>query len=728
MRTPAASVAAKETSILPPVYPVILCGGSGARLWPASRPWRPKPFLRLVGPRSGFQAAVLRAQPLATGGMVVVGGAVHAGLIGSQLAEIGFRASVLLEPAGRDTAAAIAAAAAWVAARAPDAILAILPADHHIPDAEAFAEALRQTLAAADGGAIVTLGVRPASASSAYGYIRPAAAGTAVTPIAAFVEKPLARVAAALLAEGALWNSGTFVAAARTLLTELARWAPQVAERAQAAVDGATPAGEATLLGAAFVQAPKIAFDRAVMEQTAHGAVLPVDFAWSDLGAWDAVLAASGDGVGPGATVTGGANVLARAAPGMRLAVVGVSNIAVVAEADAVLVCALDQSQAVRDLAAEQGPPARYASLAVAAGAYDVWLRTSALPLWATVGVDPATGGFREALTWAGVPDDPRRRARVQARQAFVFASAAAEGVPGPWLATARAGMDFYLRHARRPDGLFAATLDLAGVQGDAAAPLYDHAFILLALAGLRRADPADEASLAEATAVRARLMAFRHPAGGFRETGLHPFQANAPMHLFEAVLAWEAADGGAAWSGLADEIAGLALARFIDPASGALREVFDADWQALTGEAGLIEPGHQFEWAWLLERWGRSRGDAAARAAARRLFAAGRRGFDPQRGVVANALWDDLSLRDPAARLWPQTEHLKAALVLGEDVAALEAANGLAVYLDTPARGVWRERMRPDGGFLDEPAPATSLYHLYLAIRELTRAVGDPC
>ena len=97
-------------------------------------------------------------------------------------------------------------------------------------------------------------------------------------------------------------------------------------------------------------------------------------------------------------------------------------------------------------------------------------------------------------------------------------------------------------------------------------------------------------------------------------------------------------------------------------------------------------------------------------------------------RGVVVNALWDDLSVRDPAARLWPQTEHLKAALILGETEAALEAANALAVYLDTPARGVWRERMRPDGGFLEEPAPATSLYHLYLAVRELTRVAGDPC
>jgi mannose-6-phosphate isomerase len=367
-------------------------------------------------------------------------------------------------------------------------------------------------------------------------------------------------------------------------------------------------------------------------------------------------------------------------------------------------------------------------TLAAAAQAYGDWLRTAALPLWATTGVDPANGGFREGLTWEGVPADPWRRARVQARQAFVFATAAADGGPAAWLATAKQGFGFYLQRARRPDGLFASALDLAGHPLEPVAPLYDHAFILLALAGLQRADPAEPAFAAEAEALRERLAVFRHDRGWFRETAGHPFQANAHMHLFEAALAWEATGADRAWSALADELAGLALSHLIEPASGVLREAFTADWAPLTGEAGLIEPGHQFEWAWLLERWGAARAEEGARAAARRLFAAGRRGFDPARGVVVNALWDDFSVRDAGARLWAQTEHLKAALALGEDACALEAANGLAVWLDTPVRGVWRERMRPDGGFLEEPSPATSLYHLFLAIRELARTAGDPC
>lgn len=341
------------------------------------------------------------------------------------------------------------------------------------------------------------------------------------------------------------------------------------------------------------------------------------------------------------------------------------------------------------------------------------------MPLWADAGVVPETGAFREALTWTGGPHDPRYRARVQARQAFVFADAAAEGL-GPFGPAARRGMDLFVRRARRDDGLFMAILDPDGAPIDGTAYLYEHAFVLLGMAALGDAAPA--------IALRERLQVFRHDAGGFREAGERPFQANAQMHLLEAALAWEAAGGDGGWSELADELAELALSRFVDPATGALSEFFDAAWRPLAGPAGLIEPGHQFEWAWLLERWGRARARPEGLTAARRLFAVGRRGFDAGRNVAVDALTDDLGVRDAAARLWPQTEHIKAALALGDEAAALQGANGMAAYLDTPARGVWRERMRADGGFVEEPSPATSLYHLYLAIRELARFAAEPC
>jgi mannose-6-phosphate isomerase len=366
-------------------------------------------------------------------------------------------------------------------------------------------------------------------------------------------------------------------------------------------------------------------------------------------------------------------------------------------------------------------PP--FAWLEDAAAWFGAWLEEAALPLWAEAGVDPETGGFREALTWRGEPHDPRRRTRVQARQAFVFATAAADGLPGPWLAVADAGFAWLRRHGLRRDGLYVSAMDAAGVATDGEARLYEHAFVLLALSALHHAGSPGAAG--EAEAIVSRLEGFRHPPGGFREAGDEPFQANAHMHLLEAAIAWMETGGLPGATRLADEIAAMATARFVSPRTGVLNEFFDAAWSPRTGEAGLIEPGHHFEWAWLLNRYAQLRRRPAVGTVARSLFAVGRRGFDPARGVVQNALKEDLSVRDAGARLWPQTEHLKAALSLDEPGAALEAANGLAAYLDTPARGVWRERMRADGGFVEEPSPATSLYHLFLAVRQLTRAFG---
>lgn len=375
----------------------------------------------------------------------------------------------------------------------------------------------------------------------------------------------------------------------------------------------------------------------------------------------------------------------------------------------------------------EAGQPApqelRFPSVIEARRWYDDWLRTAALPLWSTAGVDPDNGGFREALTLAGAPHEPRRRTRSMARQVYVFATAAADGFEGPWRDLAVAGYEFLAAHGRRPDGLFAFAFTPGGEVLHDAGHLYEQAFVLLALSALDRAEPANARWAQEAEQLRQALEALRHPAGGFGEVGDRPFQANAQMHVFEAALAWESATGAGPWRQLADEMAELALARFIDHDTGVLREFFDADWNAVAGESGLVEPGHQFEWAWLLETWGARRCDRRGREAAQRLYAVGRRGVDPIREVAVNALWDDLSVRDADARLWPQTERLKAALLLGQTVDAASAARGLARYLQTPVRGLWRDKMQADGGFVDEPAPATSFYHLMGAVLALRAA-----
>lgn len=365
-----------------------------------------------------------------------------------------------------------------------------------------------------------------------------------------------------------------------------------------------------------------------------------------------------------------------------------------------------------------------FRTLREAAAWYDAWLREAALPLWADAGVEAGSGLFQEKLTPAGQVVPAPRRFRVQARQVFVFAEAAKAGLGAGWREVARRGYEAFVQAYRRPDGLFINLIAENGSPLDDGVDIYEQAFALLAMAALHAAGGAVPDLSHQAARTLAALQDRRVAGGGFRESGEQPYQANCHMHLLESALAWEEA-GVEGWAALSDELVTLALTRFIDPPSAILREFFDAQWRPLKGEAGLIEPGHHFEWAWLLERWGRARNDAAARVMAQRLFRNGLRGVDPAREVAMNALWEDFTPRDASARLWPQTEHLKAAIRLGDEAQALVAARGLAQYLDVPARGAWRDKLCPDATFIDEPAPATSFYHLMVAVLELRAAVG---
>ncbi|MEK7430757.1 MAG: AGE family epimerase/isomerase [Pseudomonadota bacterium] len=366
-----------------------------------------------------------------------------------------------------------------------------------------------------------------------------------------------------------------------------------------------------------------------------------------------------------------------------------------------------------------------FGDLAEAARWYDDWARTAAMPLWWTQGADRVRGGFHEALSIEGEPRPGFRRARVQSRQVYSYATAGAMGWDGPWREAAWHGMTFFLERFRREDGLFRCLVGLDGAVLDDTAMLYDQAFALLATATLHGMDPRGGELPEVALGVLNGLNAMRHPAGGFKENIAYPFQANAHMHILEGAMAW-AEHGGQAWDDLADEIVEMALRVFIDPQGVFLREFFDTDWRLVGGDEGrLLEPGHQFEWAWLLERWGRLRGREDALAAARGLYAAGRRGLDPGRGVVINELWDDFSIRETTARLWPQTERLKAELVFGNETDQVAAAEALRLYLMTPAAGVWHDKLRADGSFIDEPAPATSFYHILCACTELFRTAG---
>jgi len=717
------------------IYPVIMCGGAGTRLWPASRPGRPKQFLALAGDRSLFQNTVLRVAPLAVDGRVlVVAGARHADAVAAQLAEVGVEAIVLLEPEARDSGPAMAAAAALIESLDPDGVAAIVASDHHIPDAGAFRDAVRIAAVEAATGRIITLGVTPTSPSSAYGYICPSAPGLA--PVSRFVEKPDPETAARYVAEGFLWNSGNFIVSARTLMEELAAHAPAIARQVRASLPDRGDSGPVVRLGDAFRSAPKISIDYAVMEKSDRTSVLPVDFAWSDVGAWDSVLETGHGQAGLHIGIDSD-NCLVRAPDGMVVATLGVSNIAVIVEPDAVLVCALDRAQEVKSVVdrvkieapdhadiPDRREPAPFAH-------FGDWMRTAALPLWTTLGVH-ADGAFVETLTAEGRPLEKLRRARVQSRQIFVLCRAGALGWGGPWRARAEAGLDRFLERYLRPDGTVRNALNPDGTVLDDTALLYEQAFALLALASAHAAGIRADLCETHARNLLDQLQSGRSAAGGWRETGAHPFQANANMHLFEAAQAWSARGVDDRWNEVADAIADLALTRFIDAEGGFLREFFDADWRPASGDDGrVVEPGHQFEWSWLLTRHALAHGDERALHAARRLYSHGLRGVDPRRGVAVDQLDDRLKVRNGAARLWPQAEWLRAALAMAELAEeperqerlaeARRAMRALNRYLRP--NGAWRDTLLDDGRFLDGPAPASSLYHIVGAFDQVCAA-----
>lgn len=364
------------------------------------------------------------------------------------------------------------------------------------------------------------------------------------------------------------------------------------------------------------------------------------------------------------------------------------------------------------------------------------WLVEDAMPLWSSSGIDPESGSFVERLDLTGAPIREPRRARVQPRQLYAFSMAAMLGWDGPVDALLRRGLKTYLARYRREDGLFRTLVDADGVPLDDSMVVYDQAFAILACATMQAVVGPDAGMTALAHAILDRLTAtLRHPVAGFEENSSRslPLASNPHMHLFEAFIAWIERREHPRWREEADAIAALAQARFIDPHSGMLREFFDGDWSPAAGTPGrIVEPGHQFEWAWLLLRRAELTGQPAPGSALRLIEIGETLGVDPARGVAMNALLDDGSRHDAGARLWPQTERLKAncaaAMMTGETrywAQAVAAAEGLMRYLDTPVRGLWRDKMMPDGGFVEEPAPASSFYHIVAAIAELNRAAA---
>ena len=342
------------------IVPLIMCGGAGTRLWPASREGRPKQFLPLFGPHSTFQETLRRvSDPALFGRPIVVTNAQYRFLVAEQLAEIGAEADIMLEPARRDSAPAIAAGALFAINRGNDPVMVALAADHVVTEPEVFAKVCGLAAAAA-AERIVTFGVRPTRPATEYGYIRPGAAVAAdIFAVDQFVEKPDAKTAERYVKDGYLWNSGNFMFRAGLLLDEYRSFEPESVAAVGAAVESAgSDLGFVILDRSSFVRATAKSIDYAVMERTKRAAVMPVSYGWSDVGSWQAVwelskrdaLGNSGNGSGSGTVVFVDSRGSYAATDKQLVALFGVDNLIVVTTDDAVLVARREDGDGLRRL------------------------------------------------------------------------------------------------------------------------------------------------------------------------------------------------------------------------------------------------------------------------------------------------------------------------------------------------------------------------------------------
>jgi mannose-1-phosphate guanylyltransferase/mannose-6-phosphate isomerase len=345
------------------ITPILLCGGSGTRLWPLSRKSYPKQFVPLVGEESLFQASARRTQAEGFAAPVVVTGSDFRFIVVEQLQGAGIDpGAILIEPSARNTAPAVLAAVAHVMAGDPEALVLVAPADHVVPDGAAFRAAVQAGVPAAQDGQIVTFGITPDRAETGYGYLELADApqeGQA-TALRAFVEKPDAARAAQMLAAGNyLWNAGLFLARADVLCAAFATHAPGVASAVTAALAGATAdLGFLRLEPEAWEAAPDISIDYAVMERADNLSVVPFSKGWSDLGGWEAVrlemgVDGAGNALGGLATAIGCTGSLLRAEAGSQVLVgIGLEDMVAIAMPDAVLVAPLSRAQEVKQAVA----------------------------------------------------------------------------------------------------------------------------------------------------------------------------------------------------------------------------------------------------------------------------------------------------------------------------------------------------------------------------------------
>ncbi|MBZ9741033.1 MULTISPECIES: mannose-1-phosphate guanylyltransferase/mannose-6-phosphate isomerase [unclassified Mesorhizobium] len=735
----------------------VMSGGVGSRLWPLSREDNPKQFHDLSGDGSMLAKTLRRlaARPAGETPIFLIASERHAERVHADLAGLDLAGGgPLFEPAGRNTAAAVALATLRTLSEFGDSLVLVVPSDHEIATAGQFWQSIEAGSQAARAGRLVVFGIKPTQPETGYGYIEVSAEKDGVSDVSRFVEKPDLETANDYLKAGNFyWNTGIFLFRAGAMRDAFAAFQPDIWRTTEAAYKAATSDLSGLYMPLDLYTAiPSNSIDYAIMERAKDIAMVPAGFRWNDLGSWQSLLDV-GPADGQGNVVVGDVvaidceNSYIRS-DGRLLSAIGMKDVAIVSTADATFVAPVSHSQHVKKIVEQLEKSGRLETRftpahdrVIESGAWrrrvHHWLFQETLPLWSTSGVDERNGGFHEALGFDTKPLVKPKRMRTQARQVYAFAVAKARGWTGPADRLIAHGIDFMAGQGRTERGGWVRTLNVDGSVADPVEDAYDHSCILLALAHAHMSGNPDALRLGEETFAFLDAHLEDSRLTGFLETsdGAGERRSNPHMHLLEAFLAWHQATGERAHLRRAARIIDLFRSHFFDPDSWTLGEYFDAEWKPVLGEKGnWTEPGHHFEWASLLVDFAGRSGQAELSVFARKLYASAiANGLNRATGLAYGAVSRQGLPLDLISRSWPQAEALKAAIALdgsgGPDLKPeIEARVGRLFrwHIDPAPLGLWIDRIDERGRSLASDVPASIFYHLVCALTQYLDGTAD--
>lgn len=742
------------------LHAYIMCGGGGTRLWPLSRADNPKQNLTLVSNTTMLQQTAARTARLCFDGVEVginlMGGQAQLADMFSVMHELGQQSGLLItEPFGKNTAPAVATASLVSASvglkQGLDPLVLILPSDHIIAPVEKLITAINHGKDAADRGDIVVFGVEPTTPATGYGYIKVENSAT-IAPVLSFREKPDLETATRYLASGRhLWNAGIFLFRASTMIHALKSHCPDILDCTRATLDGsAADNGLIQLDPDLFQLIPAESIDFAVMEKASNITVVRADFDWHDVGSFASLMAladkdAAGNAVrGDVISHESSGNLLHSEGP--LIATVGVNNLAVVATEDVTLITPLDRCEEVRHIVSaldqnqrrEANTSPWLAEKGVLPGSlaarWREWLFKHSLPFWASHDLDHVHGGFHEVLDLSGHTTGADKRLRTMARMTYTYARAVTMGWQGDATSVVQHGFEFFNTAQQAPLGGWFKTFDAASIAKDTAEDAYDHAFVLLALAQAKLAGISPPNGMLDRVMGVVDALALTDKDGRFNgyaedSAATLPRRSNPHMHLLEAfMLAYEAFEDPS-FLHRSIQIQSLLETRFFDSKSLLLAEAFDQDLGFAGGAINSFEPGHQFEWAYLLNRLAslvdlagvKVPGDASPSTAINGLFSnALALGINPVTGLAYDIVHRSGAPVHDRSRAWVQAEMLGCLTSLTSThhahlrYAAERCAHKLWQHYIQPApNGMWIDVVDGRGRPATDTVPASTFYHL---------------